>query len=108
MSVRDSDLVSIQQARTLAARAKDAQRQLAGFSQEQVDRIVDAMELLGRRHPDVCVGWTHIGAGPLLEEIRALALEYAMRLLYSQQHPTADIVVVLQYARQFEKYLTEG
>ena len=40
---------------------------------KRLDRIVDALELLARRHPDVCVGWTHIGAGPLLEEIRALA-----------------------------------
>src|SRR6185437_7654270 len=36
---------------------------------KRLDRIVDALELLARRHPDVCVGWTHIGAGPLLEEI---------------------------------------
>jgi acetaldehyde dehydrogenase (acetylating) len=40
---RDQDLLSIQQARTLAAKAREAQRTLAGFSQEQVDRIVDAM-----------------------------------------------------------------
>ncbi|HKR76073.1 MAG TPA: glycosyltransferase [Rhodanobacter sp.] len=40
---------------------------------KRLDRIVDAVELLARRHPDVCVGWTHIGGGPLLEEIRALA-----------------------------------
>jgi acetaldehyde dehydrogenase (acetylating) len=43
MSVQDKDLVAIQQARTLAARAREAQRTLAGFSQEQVDRIVTAM-----------------------------------------------------------------
>jgi acetaldehyde dehydrogenase (acetylating) len=43
MSVQDKDLVSIQQARTLAARAREAQRTLAGFSQEQIDRIVTAM-----------------------------------------------------------------
>jgi len=40
---------------------------------KRLDRIVDALELLARRHPDVYVGWTHIGAGPLLEETRALA-----------------------------------
>ena len=43
MTLQDKDLVSVQQARTLAARAREAQRVLAGFSQEQVDRIVDAM-----------------------------------------------------------------
>ena len=40
---------------------------------KRLDRIVDALELLARRHPDVCLGWTHIGGGPLLEETRALA-----------------------------------
>ncbi len=43
MAVKDTDLLSIQQARTLAAAARAAQKTLAGFSQEQVDRIVAAM-----------------------------------------------------------------
>ena len=42
-AVADKDLVSIQEARALAKRAREAQKTLAGFSQEQVDRIVDAM-----------------------------------------------------------------
>lgn len=40
---------------------------------KRLDRIVDAMALLARRHPDVSMGWTHIGGGPLLEEIKAQA-----------------------------------
>jgi acetaldehyde dehydrogenase (acetylating) len=43
MALQDKDLLSIQQARSLAARAREAQKVLAGFSQDQVDRIVDAM-----------------------------------------------------------------
>jgi acetaldehyde dehydrogenase (acetylating) len=43
MATLDKDLASVQQARTLAARARQAQRLLAGFSQEQVDKVVDAM-----------------------------------------------------------------
>src|SRR5512134_1797823 len=43
MPVQDSDLVSIQQARTLAARAREAQRALVELSQQQVDAIVGAM-----------------------------------------------------------------
>ena len=43
MALQDSDLLSIQQAREFAARARAAQVVLAGFSQEQVDRIVVAM-----------------------------------------------------------------
>jgi acetaldehyde dehydrogenase (acetylating) len=42
LSLRDPDLVSIQEARELAARAAAAQRKFAAFSQEQVDAIVEA------------------------------------------------------------------
>src|SRR5262245_15768098 len=49
MSVRDDDLLSIQQARDLVAKAKLAQAVLEHFSQEQVDRIVDAMAEAGDR-----------------------------------------------------------
>jgi acetaldehyde dehydrogenase (acetylating) len=49
MAVKDTDLLSIQQARTLAAAARAAQKTLAGFSQEQIDRIVQAMAEAARR-----------------------------------------------------------
>ncbi len=39
----DYDLSSIQEARDLARKAKEAQRVLAGYDQEQIDRIVTAM-----------------------------------------------------------------
>src|SRR5712692_7249667 len=42
LSLRDRDLISIQEARELAARAAAAQREFAKFSQEQVDAVVDA------------------------------------------------------------------
>ena len=42
MSLRDRDLISIQEARELAARAAAAQKKFAAFSQEQVDAIVEA------------------------------------------------------------------
>src|SRR5918994_3642451 len=48
MSVKDADLLSIQQARALAAAARAAQRVLAEFTQEQVDHIVDAMASAAR------------------------------------------------------------
>ena len=41
-SDRDRDLLSVQQARTLARRAKDAAPRLAELSQSQIDAIVDA------------------------------------------------------------------
>ena len=42
MSLRDRDLISIQEARELAARAAAAQKNFARFSQEQVDAIVES------------------------------------------------------------------
>jgi acetaldehyde dehydrogenase (acetylating) len=46
--VRDKDLLSIQQARALAAAAREAQKVVKEFSQEQVDRIVEAMAAAAR------------------------------------------------------------
>jgi acetaldehyde dehydrogenase (acetylating) len=42
-AVTDRDLASVQEARRLAQRAKQAAPRLAELSQEQIDRIVDAM-----------------------------------------------------------------
>ena len=42
MNLRDRDLVSIQEARELAARAAAAQKKFSAFSQEQVDAVVEA------------------------------------------------------------------
>ena len=42
MSLRDKDLVSIQEARELVSRALAAQKKFAQFSQEQVDAVVEA------------------------------------------------------------------
>lgn len=42
MDLRDRDLISLQQARDLVARAAGAQREFAAFSQEQVDEVVEA------------------------------------------------------------------
>lgn len=42
MSLRDRDLISIQEARQAVERASEAQKKFAAFSQEQVDAIVEA------------------------------------------------------------------
>ena len=48
----DRDLASIAEARALARRAKQAWLELAEFSQEKIDAIVDAMAAaeIGRAH----------------------------------------------------------
>jgi acetaldehyde dehydrogenase (acetylating) len=42
LSLRDRDLISIQEARKLVARAAAAQKKFSAFSQEQVDAVVEA------------------------------------------------------------------
>lgn len=42
MSLRDRDLISIQEAREALERASEAQKKFAAFSQEQVDAVVEA------------------------------------------------------------------
>jgi len=42
LSLRDRDLISIQEARQAVERAHEAQKKFAGFSQEQVDAVVEA------------------------------------------------------------------
>ena len=43
MTLADADLVALQEARSLARKAKEAQKTLASFSQEKVDAVVAAM-----------------------------------------------------------------
>ena len=63
MAVKDTDLLSIQQARTLAAAARAAQKTLAEFSQEQVDRIVAAMAEAARNDAERLARLAHEETG---------------------------------------------
>ena len=51
-ATKDRDLTSIQEARVLAHRAKQAQLKIAELSQEQVDTIVDAMASTAAHHAE--------------------------------------------------------
>jgi len=61
--LKDRDLTSIQQARSLAERAKAAQRSLAEFSQEQIDKIVDAMAEAARAESERLARLAHEETG---------------------------------------------
>jgi acetaldehyde dehydrogenase (acetylating) len=63
MALEDKDLLSIQQARAFAARARAAQQVLAGFSQEQVDRIVDAVAEAARAEAEPLARLAHEETG---------------------------------------------
>src|SRR5580692_6603721 len=49
---RVGELVSVQEARTLAARAKGSAAALAELSQDQIDRLVEAMAGAARAHAE--------------------------------------------------------
>ena len=49
----DRDLASIAEARALARRAKQAWLELAEFSQERTDAVVDAMAAAAKTHAEV-------------------------------------------------------
>jgi acetaldehyde dehydrogenase (acetylating) len=61
--VRDKDLLSIQQARALAAAAREAQKIVKEFSQEQVDRIVEAMAAAARTEAEHLARLAHEETG---------------------------------------------
>ncbi len=61
--VRDKDLLSIQQARALAAAAREAQKIVKEFSQEQVDRIVEAMAAAARTEAERLARLAHEETG---------------------------------------------
>lgn len=59
----DRDLASIAEARALARRAKTAAPALAEFSQEQIDRIVEAMAAAVRPHAEALAQLAHEETG---------------------------------------------
>src|SRR6185436_3491491 len=63
MALEDKDLLSIQQARSFAARAKKAAEALKEFTQEQIDRIVDAMAEAARAEAERLARLAHEETG---------------------------------------------
>jgi acetaldehyde dehydrogenase (acetylating) len=63
MALRDQDLLSVQQARELASRARAAQQTLGGFTQEQVDRALDAMASAARAEAERLARLAHEETG---------------------------------------------
>ncbi|OBQ46623.1 aldehyde dehydrogenase family protein [Halodesulfovibrio spirochaetisodalis] len=59
MTIIDNDLLSIQEARILAENAYAAQKQLAAFSQEQLDAIVESMAEALEQHTQALAVLSH-------------------------------------------------
>ena len=69
---RDRDLESIHEARQLGRAAVAAQRQLESFTQEQIDRIVEAMATAGLEHSERLaeLACTETGFGNIPDKVR--------------------------------------
>ena len=69
---RDRDLESIHEARQLGRAAVAAQRQLESFTQEQIDRIVEAMAAAGLEHSERLaeLACTETGFGNIPDKVR--------------------------------------
>lgn len=52
MELKDKDLISLQETRTLLEKAKKAAGKLALMNQEQIDRIVQAISRAGAAHAE--------------------------------------------------------
>src|SRR6266571_7900803 len=63
MAIHDKDLLSIQQARSFAARAKEAQKALAEFTQERIDRVIDAMAAAAQTEAERLASLAHEETG---------------------------------------------
>jgi acetaldehyde dehydrogenase (acetylating) len=67
-----ADLISMQEARDLVARAQVAQTQLAELSQDCIDALVDAMALAGQPHCEALAQLAHeeTGFGVVADKVR--------------------------------------
>ncbi|AFN73601.1 acetaldehyde dehydrogenase (acetylating) [Melioribacter roseus P3M-2] len=79
----DKDLQSIQLARNLAARAKEAQMEFKHFNQKQVDKIVEAMSEAGFREAERLARMAHeeTGFGKVSDKI--IKNQFATRDVYN-------------------------
>lgn len=82
MKIVDKDLASIQEVRYLIAQAKEAQKQLARMSQEQIDRIVEAIADEGYAQRERLAKLAHTETGFGRWEDKVIKNVFASRHVY--------------------------
>ena len=105
----DRDKISIEQARTLATEAKRAQGELAEFSQEQIDAIVDAMAAAGRQHAEALARLAVEETGYGVYEDKILKNRFACDRVYRYIRPMKtvgqvsrdDVSGIIEFAEPF-------
>src|SRR5215203_4291129 len=91
---RDRDLASVQEARTLAARARQAAGPLAEFSQEQIDAIVDAMAAAITPHAEALARFAHEETGYGVVEDKVQKNLFASQKVYQFIKPIKTVGVI--------------
>ena len=94
MADRDRDLASIQEARTLAARARQAAAPLGEFSQEQIDAIVDAMATAVTAQAEALARLAHEETGYGVVEDKVQKNLFASEKVYQFIKPIRTVGVI--------------
>src|SRR6476659_8614951 len=94
MAQTDRDLTSIHEARTLARRAKDAAAALGELTQEQIDRIVDAMAAAATPEAEALARLAHeeTGYGVVADKVQKNL--FASQKVYNFIRPMKTVGVV--------------
>jgi acetaldehyde dehydrogenase (acetylating) len=83
MEIIDKDLQSIQQVRTLIAKAKKAQQEFSKFSQEKVDRVVENMVRASEREAVRLAKMAHEETGFGKWQDKVVKNKFASRVVYN-------------------------
>jgi acetaldehyde dehydrogenase (acetylating) len=94
MADRDRDLASIQEARTLAVRARQAAAPLAELSQEQIDTIVDAMAAAITPQAEALARFAHEETGYGVVEDKVQKNLFASQKVYQFIKPIKTVGVI--------------
>src|ERR1700719_2272253 len=93
----DRDLVSIAEARALAQRAKKAWLELAEFTQERIDAIVDAMAAAATAHAEAFARLAVEETGYGVVEDKIQKNLFASQRVYQFIKPMKTVGVVARY-----------
>ena len=78
----DKDLLSIQQVRDLIKAAKTAQKEYSTFTQEKVDKIIEAMSMEVRKHSEELAKMAHEETGFGKWEDKVIKNKFASEIVY--------------------------
>src|SRR3954453_7219667 len=93
----DRDLASIAEARTLARRAKQAWLELAEFSQERIDAIVDAMAAAATAHAEMFAGLAVDETGYGVVEDKIQKNLFSSQKIYNFIRPMKTVGVIARH-----------